>query len=340
MNSSTQAAAQYFVRSEGKAVVGPFAMDQLRHLFRGGRLTVYAEVSSDRKQWRPISTLGEEFCPPQGSGPLIGSSASPSALPPDTTVLADDANIAVGFLPSGIDLNDDLQCFCMINGRKNGPLPLGAVKELARRGSVSPHDRLWIAGTQQWVEVGSVPDFTFPTQGQKLSQWLRKSPVMVTILGLAVLLLVVAPVVLVFGLARYRSLESQRVVDEERDDRAKQEQRKTERIAQLEREKEELIGEQLQLLEQRDRLESQLAKYSATNRIDEIRIQSDRERLREEIDDMIRKLREIGIDLAAKKEEVKAAREDLLNFLDGKTEEVKTEEVDEKPAGAELEDEV
>jgi S1-C subfamily serine protease len=115
----------WYVRVRGK-VTGPYGLDQLKALYRLGRLARFHEVSSDRTEWVTASTLTV-----LDDGHERPSSQDTQAPPP--------------------------AWYYQAAGRPVGPVNEQLLLGLIKSGTVSPDTMVWREGLQSWLALRDAP---------------------------------------------------------------------------------------------------------------------------------------------------------------------------------------
>lgn len=123
----------YFLRMQGR-VTGPFDMVKLKSLRARGVLQPFHEVSADRSNWTPASSLTEIF-------------ASVSAVPVAAPV-AQDPDPALSGLPAS-------QPWFYLDMRKEqiGPIAAEDFPSLVLQGAVNKRTLVWSPGMPEWLEA-------------------------------------------------------------------------------------------------------------------------------------------------------------------------------------------
>jgi len=142
----------YFLRISGK-VLGPFPIDHLQSLRDRGRLKGFHEVSTNRADWQPASTLHEVF----------GESAR-------TIVAAEQVS---GFEVSEEPPADEAMWFYEVDGKQHGPVTAERLRGLIQAGKVTAEDLVWRSGLKDWQPVESVPEL-LPEPGIPMSNGRRR----------------------------------------------------------------------------------------------------------------------------------------------------------------------
>ncbi|MFN0018697.1 MAG: GYF domain-containing protein [Pirellulaceae bacterium] len=324
MDNSPEIVEAFFVRS-GNRVVGPFTRHVLVTMFQRGKLSAYAEVSLNRANWRPLSHLGQEFAGPlehdtQGATPNFQALARTPPLEAASGAQSPHANAPVASLSLLSSASDETPCFYSIDGQVAGQVPLSYVRELALTGRLSPHDRLWIAGTRDWVEAATVPALQFPSRIDQSMKWGRKSPILLACMGLLVLLLVVGPLLLVFGITKSRSDQAREAAQLAKEAYERQVALEKEEVARLEKVGSDLANREDRLISQRLQMESKLeqvnlqyATITAAGARDE-RIRGRIDQIEGEIQAVDSKIETLRAEQAANAAEQKAANEQLQDL--------------------------
>lgn len=322
MENSPEIVEAFFVRSGGR-IVGPFTRHVLQTMFERGKLSTYAEVSPNRADWWPLSQLGAPFAgPPEQNVPAGGPSMGQLTVAPPQDLAGNDyspqGSVPVASQSLIAGTADDAPCFYSIDGQVAGQVPLSYVRELARTGRLSPHDRLWIAGTRDWVDAATVTTLAFPSRFDQTAKWGRKSPVLLTCAALLILLLVVGPLVVVFGLAQRRTDQARESARIAKEDFEKEVRLKKEEVARLEKvgtglaaREDKLINQRLQMESNLEQVRLQYTTIAATGIRDE-RIRGRIDEIEGQIQDVSSKLESLEADQKANAAELREANAQSL----------------------------
>lgn len=247
--ASGQSSDQLFVR-QGNKIRGPFSMAVLVSMKARGRLDATMQISCDRVNWVAARTLPELFGETDGCGSQLDGTSPVLEMPPTIP--------ALHAVPSDGAGDPSLKCFYSIDGIVHGPVPLAALRQRAASGQLAPTDYVWIEGSPDWVPAISVPALCVPTHRQRTASLFRSNAVLLSCIGCIALLIVGLPTWYVFASSRQRQneVEAQAKADKELHER--NETRKKEEIARLERERDRLFAHERSLISERNQTQMQL----------------------------------------------------------------------------------
>jgi S1-C subfamily serine protease len=137
----------YFIRNRGR-VLGPFSVDKLISLRARGQFSRVHEVSTDRTNWSPGSSLDHLLTPKSAAG-------SASAVASRTT----GANLAAPGQPppagqtGEVNSNEVPVWFYRRNDQQFGPVTTAELQDLFSSGRLGPLDFVWKDGLLEWSTV-------------------------------------------------------------------------------------------------------------------------------------------------------------------------------------------
>jgi S1-C subfamily serine protease len=129
----------FYVRSKGK-ITGPFDLATVQKLARRGTVSRLDDLSRNRVNWEPASTMPSLF-PPEPSG---GDGSAANARP------SPQVNVPQ---PPPIQ-----RFFYQKDGKSVGPVPLPLLQSLARSGQLRADDPVWIDGAESSTPAGAHPE--------------------------------------------------------------------------------------------------------------------------------------------------------------------------------------
>ena len=137
----------YFIRNRGR-VSGPFSVDKLIALRARGQFSRAHEVSTDRTNWSPGTTLDHLLSPKSSA-----RSAS-AAVPPVAAANAAQSGQRPPGEQSGTgDAHDVPVWFYRINDEQSGPATTTELHNLIGSGRLAPQDFVWKDGLLEWSTV-------------------------------------------------------------------------------------------------------------------------------------------------------------------------------------------
>jgi len=147
----------YFIRNRGR-VLGPFSIEKLKSMRARGQFSRVHEVSTDRANWSPASSLEDIFNLPSAVGPVragIPTAAEMNAGQPNAVLsgpppIADEH--AAG--PSGGATSaEEAIWYYRTNDQQYGPATTTEVRNLIGSGRLGPLDYVWRDGLMEWATV-------------------------------------------------------------------------------------------------------------------------------------------------------------------------------------------
>ena len=167
--------AMYFIRLRGN-VLGPYTLSQLQALKAQGKLSGFHEVSEDRAEWVPASSLTELFAPAQAASTHI------QEAPVATPVRQPDSPAAAGEPTRWLYMDDE--------DKQRGPVTTDELRQLLRDGRVSRQTHVWQAGMAEWKPLAACAGLAPPAAGGEsaITSWERRVQWGRTRVGLTLLL--------------------------------------------------------------------------------------------------------------------------------------------------------
>lgn len=122
----------YYYRMRGRTL-GPFSLQQIRQKATSAQVNSRTDVSRDSVDWGKASDYPEIF-------------------------MAEPAPEVVAPQPRE-------QWYCVIDGVQQGPIDLGVLQQYVASGRLKATDSVFREGSNNWVQVRSVPELTATAQG-------------------------------------------------------------------------------------------------------------------------------------------------------------------------------
>lgn len=144
--TDTEQRPAYFLRSMGK-ITGPFDIERLKRLHARGQFGPASEVSTDKRHWRPWSSL-DDFSPRSSK-----SSQEQIGLKPAAVVEPQAA-------PAAEPESSPAAATWYYAGESGsmGPVNRNDLLLLVSHGALSPSSLVWQEGMRDWQAIEDVPD--------------------------------------------------------------------------------------------------------------------------------------------------------------------------------------
>lgn len=154
---------RFHVRVRGK-VSGPFSFEDLLQQVRHRKLTAVHEVSDDGRVWQNAGGVPGLFTE------LMTLPASP---PAPTRVAADDVARASSAAPTARAAPAEVvpaqprSWYYAIAGKREGPVGMESLRELMKRGVLTPDDLVFADGMNDWVALRTIPELRTPRRSRR-----------------------------------------------------------------------------------------------------------------------------------------------------------------------------
>lgn len=135
-----------YVRIRGR-IHGPLEIAKLKELVRKGQLSRIHEISTDRVNWQPASSVPELF---QGVNVAVATPVEQASAGVSQSLSGD----GLGSTPSnGSGSSEALEeeWYYAIDGAQHGPIRRGELIQMIRAGNLRRIDMVWKQGMEQWV---------------------------------------------------------------------------------------------------------------------------------------------------------------------------------------------
>ena len=138
---------QYFIRVRGK-VLGPFTLEKLKALRARGQFSRIHEVSTDRQQWQPASTLDAMLGLPH---PVAAVAESERASAQISDQKAQSSGAAATPIPGA-------NWYYNVLGEQRGPVSIMELRSMTSMGKLRPDDFVWKDSMSDWLPISQVPE--------------------------------------------------------------------------------------------------------------------------------------------------------------------------------------
>lgn len=136
----------YFVRSMGK-ITGPFDIERLKRLRARGQFGPASDLSTDRRNWQPWSSLE---CFATRTAKVTGANTS---LQPEATVTTATSQVEHTPPPAAT-----LNWYYANDTGTSGPVSRSELLLLITDGTLTPTSLVWQDGMQEWQTVADIPE--------------------------------------------------------------------------------------------------------------------------------------------------------------------------------------
>ena len=135
-----------YVRIRGR-IHGPLDIAKLKDLVRKGQLSRIHEISTDRVNWQPASSVPELF---QGVSVPAATPAEQVSAGTSQAVASDGAGPSPSRGSSSGEASEE-EWYYAIDGAQHGPILRGELIQMIRAGNLRRIDMVWKHGMEQWV---------------------------------------------------------------------------------------------------------------------------------------------------------------------------------------------
>jgi hypothetical protein len=142
----------YFIRNRGR-VLGPFSVDRLIALRARGQFSRVHEVSTDRTNWSPGSSLDHLLTPKSSA-----RSANAAVPPIAEANTAQSEQRPPGEQFGAGDAHDVPVWFYRIDDEQSGPATTAELHNLIGSGRLGPQDFIWKDGLLDWSTVEEIAE--------------------------------------------------------------------------------------------------------------------------------------------------------------------------------------
>jgi hypothetical protein len=138
---------QYFIRVRGK-VLGPFTLEKLKALRARGQFSRIHEVSTNRQDWQPASTLDA----------VLGLSRPVAAIAESERGLAQIPDKQARSSEGSAASMPGANWYYNVVGEQRGPVSIMELRSMVTAGKLRPDDFVWKDGMSDWLPTSQVPE--------------------------------------------------------------------------------------------------------------------------------------------------------------------------------------